>query len=132
MIAVPGMLVASQATHIALSDGRWWRFLCIALAGLPFFMADELIIRRIHPTWKSHAVALMTKVLLVTFILTGSLMFNPDKAFLLLIVPLILVFWVGLWFAAGVIHRYTQNAFSAALFAAIIQGWMFAAWFVLV
>src|SRR4030095_13983282 len=30
MIAVPGMLVASQAIHMSLSDGRWWWFPCMA------------------------------------------------------------------------------------------------------
>jgi hypothetical protein len=47
-----------------------------------------------------------------------------------LIVPLIFGFWIGLWFATGVVHRNTREPLSAALFAAIVQGWAFAAWFV--
>jgi hypothetical protein len=95
-------------------------------------MADELILRRIYPRWKSEAAALITRALLLTFILTGSLTLNREKAFLVLLVPLIFFFWVGLWCAAGVVYRHTQNAFSAALFAAVVQGWAFAAWFVMV
>ena len=36
----------------------------------------------------------------------------------------------GLWFATGIVHRHTQSPYAAALFAALVQGWAFAAWFV--
>ena len=130
VIVIPGLLVASHALHVSLSGGRWWRFPCIVLAGLPLFVSEELTIRRIHPRWKSEAVALLTRGLFLAFLLTGVLAFNRENAFLVLIVPLIVVFWIALWFAAGVVHRHTQDPFAAGLFAALVQGWAFAAWFV--
>jgi hypothetical protein len=47
-----------------------------------------------------------------------------------MIVPLIGIFWIALWFASGVVYRHTQDPLATALFAAIVQGWAFAAWFV--
>src|SRR6185369_946896 len=130
VIVVVGFLIVSRALHISLSDGRWWRFPFFAIAAFPFFMSDELTIRHIRPRWKSEVVALLTRVLLLAFLLTGVLTINRADAFLVLIVPLITVFWIALWFASGVIHRHTQSATAAAVFAAIVQGWAFAAWFV--
>src|SRR2546426_915036 len=54
VIAVPGLLIGSRVLHMSLSDGRWWRFPFITLAGLPLFISDEWIIRRIRPRWKSE------------------------------------------------------------------------------
>jgi pimeloyl-ACP methyl ester carboxylesterase len=130
VIGVPGFLVVSRALHMSLSDGRWWRFPCFAIAAFPLFMSDELTIRHIQPRWKSEMVALLTRILLLAFLLTGVLTINRGDAFLVLIAPLITVFWIALWFASGVIHRNTQNPIAAAMFAAILQGWAFAAWFV--
>ena len=130
VIAVPGLIVLSRIMHMSLSGGRWWRFPCIVLAGLPLFISDELMIRRIHPRWKSEAIALLTRGLFLAFLLTGVLTFDRESAFLVLIVPLIVIFWIALWFATGVVHRRTQNPLAAAIFASIVQGWAFAAWFV--
>jgi len=130
VIIVPGLVVSSRVLHMTVSDGRWWRFPCIAAAGLPLFISDELIIRPIHPRWKSDMVAILTRGILLALILTGVLTLNRESDFLVLIVPLIAIFWIGLWFAAGIVHRYTQSPIAAALFAATVQGWAFAAWFV--
>src|SRR5262249_24708130 len=130
VIAVPGFLVVSHVLHMSLSDGRWWRFPFIAIAGLPLFVSDELTIRRIQPRWKSEAVALLTRGVFLAFILTGVLTLNRNHAFLVLIAPLVVAFWIALWFAAGVVHRSTQSPLAAAIFAALVQGWAFAAWFV--
>ena len=75
-------------------------------------------------------VAILTRGILLALILTGVLTLNRESDFLVLIVPLIAIFWIGLWFAAGIVHRYTQSPIAAALFAATVQGWAFAAWFV--
>ena len=83
-----------------------------------------------NPQWKSEAVALLTRALMLALILTGVLILNRESDFLVLIVPVITTFWIALWFGAGVVHRYTQSPIAAALFAAIVQGWAFAAWFV--
>jgi hypothetical protein len=125
-----GLVIGSHLLHTTLPDGRWWRFLCMVIAGLPLFIYDEVIIRRLVPAWHAAAVALVTRGLFLAFVLTGVLTFNREKAFLVLIVPLIFAFWIGLWFTTGVVHRSTREPVSAAIFAAIVQGWAFAALFV--
>jgi hypothetical protein len=62
--------------------------------------------------------------------LTGVLTLHRESEFLVLIVPLITIFWIALWFATGVVHRHTQSPLAAALFATLVQGWAFASWFV--
>jgi hypothetical protein len=129
-ILVFGFAIGSHVMHMTLSDGRWWRFPLIAAAGFPLFLHDELIIRPIAPAWKSATLAILTRVLFLAFVLTGTLVLNRDKGFLVLLTPIIVVFWIALWFASGLVHRNTQDPLSAAVFAAIVQGWAFAAWFV--
>ena len=129
-IAIPGLAVSSRVLHLTLSGDRWWRFPCVAVASLPLFLSDELLIRRIGPRWKSEGVAVLTRILLVLFMITGTLTLNRESAFLLLILPLVAFFWIILWIAAGIVHRHTQSAMAAALFAALVQGWAFAALFV--
>jgi len=116
--------------HFALSNGRWWRFPFIAAAGLPLLWFDELTVRRIHPQWKAIAVTVVTRALLWAFLMTGVLLLNRADAFLVLIAHLIVLFWILLWFAAGIVYRHTQDPLATAIFAAIVQGWAFAAWFV--
>jgi len=130
VIVVLGFIVSSNIVHMSLWADRWWRFPCIAAAGLPLFFADEAVIRPLRPRWKSIILALTTRGLLLAFLLVGVLILNRENAFLFLIAPLITIFWIALWFASGVVHRRTQNAFATALFAALVQGWAFAAWFV--
>jgi hypothetical protein len=130
VIVVLGLIVGSHVIHMSLSNDRWWRYPCILAASLPLFAFDELVIRPLRPEWKSISVALLTRCLLLAFLLLGVLILNRENAFLVLIVPLITIFWIGLWFAAGVIHMKTQNALATALFCALVQGWAFAAWFV--
>jgi pimeloyl-ACP methyl ester carboxylesterase len=130
IIVIFGLVIGSRLLHTTLTDGRWWRFMGIVLAGLPLFVYDELITRRLVPNWHARAAALVTRGLFLAFLLTGVLTLNREKAFLVLIVHLIFGFWIGLWFATGVVHRNTREPLSAALFAAIVQGWAFAAWFV--
>jgi pimeloyl-ACP methyl ester carboxylesterase len=131
VIVVLGWIAGSHVLHSSLTQGRWWRFPVIAGAGLPLFLVDEMTIRKIHPMWKSIALALMTRILLWAFLITGVLLLNRRDAFLVLIAHLMVFFWIALWFGAHVVHRRTQDPFAAALFAALVQGWAFAAWFVI-
>ena len=75
-------------------------------------------------------MAVLSRVLIGAFILIGILVLNRHHAFLVLIAHLMVLFWIALWFGADVIHRHTEDPFAAALFAALVQGWAFAAWFV--
>jgi pimeloyl-ACP methyl ester carboxylesterase len=130
VIVVLGFVVSSQALHMSLSAGRWWRFPCIVLAGLPLFISDELMIRGTQSRAKSLVLGIATRALFLAFMLTGVLLLDRRNAFLVMIAPLIAVFWIGLWLATGVVHRHTRSPVAAALFAATVQGWGFAAWFV--
>jgi pimeloyl-ACP methyl ester carboxylesterase len=131
VIGLLGLLAGSSVLHMSLSAGRWWRFPFVAAAGLPLFLFDETTIRKIHPRWLSIATAVVTKALLWAFVIAGVLLLNRGDAFLVLIAHLMVFFWIALWFGAHVVHRHTQDPFAAALFAALVQGWAFAAWFVL-
>jgi pimeloyl-ACP methyl ester carboxylesterase len=126
-----GLIAVAPILHMTLSDGRWWRFPFIAAAGLPLFLFDETTIRKIHPPWVSIGMAVITRTILWAFLMTGVLLLNRDAAFLVLIAHLMVFFWLALWFGAYVVHRHTQDSFAAALFAALVQGWAFAAWFVI-
>ena len=126
-----GLIAAAPILHMSLSDGRWWRFPFIAAAGLPLFLFDETTIRKIHPQWVSIGMAVITRTVLWASLMTGVLLLNRDAAFLVLIAHLMVFFWIALWFGAYVVHRHTQDSFAAALFAALVQGWAFAAWFVI-
>jgi hypothetical protein len=93
---------------------------------------DELLLRPIYPRWKAFGLGLLTRVLFGALIAAGTLLFNREDAFLVLIIHLVVLFWIGLWFASEFVHRRTQNAYAAALFAALVQGWAFAALFVVI
>jgi pimeloyl-ACP methyl ester carboxylesterase len=125
-----GLIAAAPILHMSLSDGRWWRFPFIAAASLPLFLFDETTIRRIHPLRLSNTMAVITRAVLWAGLITGVLLLNRDVAFLVLIAHLMVFFWIALWFGAYVVHRHTQDPFAAALFAALVQGWCFAAWFI--
>jgi hypothetical protein len=124
------LVAAAPIMHMSLSAGRWWRFPFIAAASLPLFLFDETTLRRIPPPWAASGMAVLTRAILWAGLITGVLLLNRDAAFLVLIAHLMVFFWIALWFGAYVVHRHTQDPFAAALFAALVQGWCFAAWFV--
>ncbi len=125
-----GFIASAHLVHFSLSDNRWWRFPCIAAASLPLFLADEFMIRNLQSRVKSMLTALITRNLLLAFLLVGVLILNRENAFLVLLAPVITLFWIALWFATGVVYRNTQSPVASALFAALVQGWVFAALFV--
>jgi hypothetical protein len=89
------------------------------------FLSEEML-RRVRPRWKSDTVAVLMRILFVAFLLRG-LTFNRESGFLVLIVPLVAIFWLAL-----VRHRCccrrTQILWPRFRHAG--QGWAFAAWFV--
>jgi pimeloyl-ACP methyl ester carboxylesterase len=130
VIIVLGILVGSHLIHMTLSDGRWWRFPIIAAASFPLFLFDEIVVRHSGRGWQNAGTGIVTRTLLIAWMATGVLFFNRGSAFLVLLLGLILLFWVALWFFTGIVHRHVRNPAATALFAALVQGWMFAAWFV--
>ena len=131
VIVVLGFIIASHVLHTSFSGSRWWRFPSILLASIPFFLSDEWLIRPLEPRWKSHAIALVTRALLLASVLSSVLILNRASAFLVLIAPLITLFWIGIWFAADIVRRGTGDPLGVAIFSALVQGWAFAAWFII-
>jgi pimeloyl-ACP methyl ester carboxylesterase len=132
VIIVLGLLTGSHLIHMTLNDGRWWRFIVIVAASFPLFLFDEVALRQACSGWQNAVVGITTRVLLAAWMAIGVLLFNRESAFLALLIGLILLFWIALWFVTALVHRNLRNATATALFAAIVQGWMFAAWFVTV
>ena len=73
---------------------------------------------------------LLTRFVLGAIIVTTALMSNRQYGFLILITHLVVIFWIILWFLAGLVYRRTQDRLATALFASIVQAWFFAAIFV--
>ena len=123
-IGVVGFFAAGVFTRFSLSDGRWWRFSFIALASFPFFYFDELQTRR------SFVTAALARGVLGCAMAMGVLTFERSAAFLVIVTHLMILFWIGLWMLTGVVRRRTGDPLAAAIFASLIQGWLFAAWFI--
>jgi pimeloyl-ACP methyl ester carboxylesterase len=129
LIAVAGGLGISELLHVSLTGGRWWRFPAILALSLPLFLADELLLRLLRPAWKATAIAILTRLVIGAVAVSGVLIMNRNAAFLLLLAHLIVLFWIVLWLMTGLVRKRT-DPLTAALFAAIVQGWGFAALFI--
>jgi len=122
-------VAASELADVTLSGTRWWRFPVITLMGFPLFLADETLLRTGRSRLAAASLALTTRVLLGAIAVTAGLTVHRDSAFLLLLMHAVVLFWSVLWFLTGAVRRRT-DAVSAALFAALVQGWVFSALFV--
>jgi pimeloyl-ACP methyl ester carboxylesterase len=127
-----GLIAGSHLIHMTLPNGRWWRFVLIAAASFPWFLFDESVTRNVGTRWQKAGIGIVTRLLIAACIATGVLLFNRESASVVLLMAVFPFFWTALWFATGLVARQVQNPIAAALFAALVQGWMFAAWFVIV
>jgi hypothetical protein len=132
VIVFLGLITGSHLIHMTLPNGRWWRFVVIAAASFPWFLFDESIIRNVGTRWQNAGIGVVTRLLIAACIVTGVLLFNRESASVVLLMAVFPLFWIALWFATGLVARHVRNPIAAALFAALVQGWMFAAWFVIV
>jgi hypothetical protein len=130
VIVVLGLFSGSHLIHMTLSEGRWWRFPIIAAASFPLFWFDEVAVRPFGKVWRTVALGILTRLLLTAGIAMGILTLNRESGFFVLLTGMMLMFWITLWLATEIVSRHLQNPLAAALFAALVQGWMFAAWFV--
>jgi hypothetical protein len=130
LIAIPGLGVASELVQLSLTDGRWWRFAAIAFLGFPLCLADEFLIRPLQPWLKSLGLAILVRLLLAALVSTAVLTVNRPDAFLLVLVPIVVLFWTGLWLAGSAVWRRTRDPLATAVFTALVQGWVFASVFV--
>ena len=122
--------VGSYLIHALPSGEQWGRFPILAAASLPLFIADELDLRQIAPAWKRAAVVILTRMILWATLVTGVLFLNTESMFLVMITHLVVLFWFALWWVGGLIRNATGEPVSAAIFSALVQGWVFAALFV--
>jgi pimeloyl-ACP methyl ester carboxylesterase len=132
VIVFLGLVAGSHLIHMTLSDGRWWRFPVIAAASFPFFLFDESVTRAVGNRRQNAGIGIVTRMLIAACIATGALLFNRQSAAVVILMAIIPFFWIALWFATGLVARHVRNPIAVALFAALVQGWMFAAWFVIV
>jgi pimeloyl-ACP methyl ester carboxylesterase len=130
LIAVPGFLVLAEFMQMTLTAGRLWRFPAIFILGLPLTLADEIYIRPMREGWKAAFRFLLTRALFAAIVISATLIWSRDSAFLLLIMHIIVLFWMVLWIAGGLIRRRTQDPLATAVFISILQAWFFAALFV--
>jgi hypothetical protein len=107
-----------------------WRFGAITALSLPLFLADEVLLRPIKPIWKRVFAALLTRALFGEIVTAAAFSWSRDSRFLYLMMDSVVLFWIGLWFAGGVIYQRTRDPLSSAAFMALVQGWLFAALFV--
>jgi len=131
VIAIPGFLVVSEFVQISLTPERLWRFPAIFALGLPLCLADEMYLRP-GPPLRAGLRFLLTRALFAAIVIWATLMWSRDASFLLLIVHIMVVFWLAVWIAGGLVYRRTQDQLATAVFASIVQAWIFAALFVTV
>jgi pimeloyl-ACP methyl ester carboxylesterase len=130
VIAVPGLLVVSEFMQVSLTAARLWRFAAIFVLGLPLTVADEFLIRPMRSALKAGLRFFLTRALFAAIVISATLIWSRDSAFLLLIMHIIVVFWISLWLAGVLVRRRTQDPLATAVFIAILQAWFFAALFV--
>jgi hypothetical protein len=122
-------LVVSEVAMMTLSGGRWWRFPVIAAFGFPLFFVEETLFRTARFVSRATLLFVVARVALAAAVVTGGLILYRDAAFLLLMMHAVVLLWVLLWFCGHIVRRHS-DAFAAALFAALVQAWVFSALFV--
>jgi hypothetical protein len=124
------VILGSNLAHFIPSDGRWWRFLVMAVVLAPLALADEVFLRPIRPLWRAASAMALTRIIIAAFAVTGVLTFNRSDAFLVLLIHIVVIFWIALWIAGEWVRRRTENPLATAIFSAVVQAWIFAAMFV--
>ena len=130
VIGVLLITIAGRFVHLVPSGVQWLWFPILTITGLPVFMYEENTLRTIPSAWKRWGMVLLTRSVLWASLVTGVLLFNTEASFLVLIMHFIVVFWLGLSWMTGVVFRITEEAGAAALFASLVQAWVFASLFV--
>lgn len=129
-VILAGVLALGTVFRVVPSGEQWLRFPVLVAAGLPLWLHEERTLRPLSPWWKAWGMFLAGRALVWAAVMTGAILLNPEAAFLVLIAHLIVVAWLPLWALAGLVRLRTGEPGAAALFAAIVQGWVFAALFV--
>jgi pimeloyl-ACP methyl ester carboxylesterase len=123
-------LISPGVMHLVPSGEQWLRFPVLAAAGFPLFLYEERVIRPIRPAWRMWGTFILGRILTWAAVTTGVLLWANEAMFLVLITHLVLLAWIPLWWLAGFVARAAGEPGAAALFASLVQGWVFAALFV--
>ena len=123
-------LVGSSAMHLVPSGEQWLRVPVLAAASFPLFLHDEQTLRSYRPWWFMWGTYLVSRLLIWSAVVTGVLLLRPEAGFLVLITHFVVLAWLPLWWLSGLVARATGEPGAAALFASLVQGWVFAALFV--
>jgi pimeloyl-ACP methyl ester carboxylesterase len=118
--------VVNNLVHSVPSGVQWLWFPILTLVGFPLFLYDNEAIRPIPSAWKRWGTFLLTRLVLWATTVTGVLLLSPEASFLVLIMHFVVVFWLVLWWMTGIVHKISGEPLAAALFAALIQAWVFA------
>ena len=130
VIVVFALGIGHRLFHLLPAGEQWFRLPILAAVSFPLFLSDEQSLRGGLSLWRRVGAVILTRFILWASILTGVLLFNESSSFLVLITHFVVVFWLVLWWMAGFVHRATAEPAAAALFAALVQGWVFSALFV--
>ena len=107
---------------------RWWVFVAVFVAMLPYFLGDEWLTRSVHAPRGAYAI---TKVFFV-FALAAAIALDQRLFFLVLVAPVFILYFVIYWLFSGWLFRATATPLPGALANAAIFAWFVAAVFPLV
>ncbi len=127
VIVVFGLAIGSSIMDLAPAGTEWLRVPVLAAAAFPLFLHDEQTLGRVRGTAKRWAGFLATRGLLWPIVVTGVLLFDRSESLLVLVMHLVLCFWLVLGSMSTFVARKTGEPAAAALFAALVQAWVFAA-----
>ena len=114
VVVVPGSM---SWTPFAVVGARGWLLPVVALAFLAYFAADELLVRRASLP-RRLGLALGNRLIAVAVIL-GSIPLLGAPGFLVLLLPLMVIFLMVLAGYAAVVSRYRNGYLAAVLVQAV-------------
>ena len=127
VIVVFGVLIASSFVDVMPTGTQWLRVPVLAAAAFPLFLHDEQTLAGISGAARRWGAFLATRGLLWPIVVTGVLLLDRSETLLVLTMHLVLCFWLVLASMSAFVARKTGEPAAAALFATLVQAWVFAA-----
>jgi len=120
-----------QLMEVWLSGVRWFYFVPLFVANLPYAMAEEVALgppggsRR----FERFRTFVMLRLILWLALLAGILIFLSGQVLMVVLVTFFVAVSLGQRFGADALRRRTGSAAAAAIFSAILAAWFMAAVF---
>jgi pimeloyl-ACP methyl ester carboxylesterase len=121
-----------QLTEVLWTSGvRWFYFVPLFLANLPYMMAEEVALgspggsRRVQ----RFGIFLLLRLILWLVLLAGVLVFLSGQVLMALLAPLFIGVSLAQRFGGDALRRRTGSPAAAAIFSAILAAWFMAAVF---